>query len=451
MRKSLSEKLADLANPEPEDVDPEAIDDGEGFSQSDEDQEQARAHYVDVGRSQLRRTDPELDTVKYKGQRISRGKINGYQSLPDDPQSDAASESDNDALSLGMRPAQFASPGDSDRGDSGDNSPSIDDQVDSVNDTEGSDEEQMPIDNDEHSDRAEVKKILDSEHAAMASRLKEDQKDDISKGRTVQAQMAIWEDLLDIRITVQKILSATNAGRTSTDEDKEALRALIQEIQLLRQRLSGGSESIPKKRRLEELDESTEELDNALRQERESILTKWSRKVQLSSGQRVLQQQFKSLNQSAAQQVHTVLADMDRLIERTYVNRTSLKVNDEIPAESREIFDDTDFYRLLLRDLVERRMADSSIAQNIDFKVNKVHAKKHVDTKASKGRKLRYHVQEKIQGFDAPRHVFQWSDEQAEELFSNLFGKGISMDEAVPADKEQDEEPLVDEEFALFA
>lgn len=53
--------------------------------------------------------------------------------------------------------------------------------------------------------------------------------------------------------------------------------------------------------------------------------------------------------------------------------------------------------------------------------------KKAVDTKASKGRKLRYEVHEKLQNFMVPvipRGA--WHDEQIDELFSSLMGKGFS-------------------------
>lgn len=49
--------------------------------------------------------------------------------------------------------------------------------------------------------------------------------------------------------------------------------------------------------------------------------------------------------------------------------------------------------------------------------------KKKVDTKASKGRKLRYTVHEKIQNFMAPIPGEIWHEEQTDELFASLFGK----------------------------
>ena len=99
-----------------------------------------------------------------------------------------------------------------------------------------------------------------------------------------------------------------------------------------------------------------------------------------------------------------------------------------------ECFDDSDFYQQLLRDVVESRMLDlgespPSAVSHIDcdprdsLKINHRswaddatmtqlrHAtalargkkvKKVVDTRASKGRKIRYHVHEKVQNFMIP-------------------------------------------------
>lgn len=79
-------------------------------------------------------------------------------------------------------------------------------------------------------------------------------------------------------------------------------------------------------------------------------------------------------------------------------------------------------------------------------------AKKVVDTKASKGRKLRYakksgfelrlmdilllpyryHVHEKLQNFMVPIPNGTWGEQQTQELFSSLFGRRTA-----PAEEEE--------------
>ncbi len=46
-----------------------------------------------------------------------------------------------------------------------------------------------------------------------------------------------------------------------------------------------------------------------------------------------------------------------------------------------------------------------------------------VDQRASKGRKIRYSVQEKIQNYMAPEPRGSWHSEMSEELFAALFGQ----------------------------
>lgn len=53
--------------------------------------------------------------------------------------------------------------------------------------------------------------------------------------------------------------------------------------------------------------------------------------------------------------------------------------------------------------------------------------KKRVDTKASKGRKLRYTVHEKLQNFMAPEDRGTWGERQVDELFGGLLGRRVGL------------------------
>jgi len=66
--------------------------------------------------------------------------------------------------------------------------------------------------------------------------------------------------------------------------------------------------------------------------------------------------------------------------------------------------------------------------------------KKVVDTKASKGRKIRYHVHEKIQNFMVPIEMGTWHEEMTNELFKSLFGRNTTKEE----EKEEEEEEQLD-------
>jgi len=100
---------------------------------------------------------------------------------------------------------------------------------------------------------------------------------------------------------------------------------------------------------------------------------------------------------------------------------------DKAPEEGdAEIFDDTDFYQEMLRDVIDSKSGKDGLAAEA-WELNRAKkVKKIVDTKASKGRKLRYEVHEKIKNFMVPvpsRGI--WHEEQIDELFSSLLGKGF--------------------------
>ena len=63
-------------------------------------------------------------------------------------------------------------------------------------------------------------------------------------------------------------------------------------------------------------------------------------------------------------------------------------------------------------------------SQMRDFKVKKV-----VDTKASKGRKMRYTVHEKLQNFMAAEDRGGWGGRQRGELFASLLGRRVALGE----------------------
>jgi len=88
----------------------------------------------------------------------------------------------------------------------------------------------------------------------------------------------------------------------------------------------------------------------------------WSSKTLLAN--RLSQTKFKALNQSIVDQVERVMRDSDRLVQRTRQIRSQYTVlgkrkreDDDTGDNLRfdpEIFDDTDFYQILLQQLIEQ-------------------------------------------------------------------------------------------------
>ena len=87
-------------------------------------------------------------------------------------------------------------------------------------------------------------------------------------------------------------------------------------------------------------------------------------------------------------------------------------------------FTDTDFYLQLLRDVMVSKGLNGAASENESRTWLQLaeRSNKPTDTKASKGRRLRYELHHKLQQFMIPIPIISegWSDEQIDELFCSL-------------------------------
>jgi protein AATF/BFR2 len=93
---------------------------------------------------------------------------------------------------------------------------------------------------------------------------------------------------------------------------------------------------------------------------------------------------------SIVQLIDDTLADHDKLLARTRV-RKNARIGDPADANGEAVndeenFDDTDFYQQLLRDIIDARGNGANDWMAVQRQKK---AKKTVDTRASKGRKVR--------------------------------------------------------------
>ena len=164
---------------------------------------------------------------------------------------------------------------------------------------------------------------------------------------------------------------------------------------------------------------------------------------------------FGAFELSTLKQIQHILSDTPRLVRRTQYKRSSYKVlgetdvlkdeeTDEDSSDSEnkmnksqrkrtheeydcEIFDDDDFYHNLLRELIERKSGSDENQQDNWLQIQKLRARagrRKVDTRASKGRKIRYDIHAKLVNFMAPvinSLPGQISEEAKNELFNSLF------------------------------
>ena len=173
-------------------------------------------------------------------------------------------------------------------------------------------------------------------------------------------------------------------------------------------------------------------------------LAKWSAKVQAVAPNVLLPDNRGSfLRDGKRAQIGVVglvdellRADGAKLLDRTRKRRDGrARIGQTRLAEEREaaeeeldgeVFDDADYYQQLLRDVIAARGggdAQGEAQWQIEQRERKAKRKKTVDTKASKGRKLRYEVHAKLQNFMVPVPVVggDWHEEQIDGLFSSLL------------------------------
>ncbi|XP_072796389.1 protein AATF isoform X2 [Vicugna pacos] len=312
--------------------------------------------------------------------------------------------------------------------------------------------------------------------------------EEVEKGRAVKNQIALWDQLLEGRIKLQKALLTTNQlpqpdvfpifkdkggpeFASALKNSHKAVKALLRSLVDLQEELlfqypdtrylvegtkprADSEEEIPSedeelveekkqqqrrapaKRKLE-----TEDYPSFMAKRfadftvyRNRTLQKWHDKTKLASGK--LGKGFGAFERSILTQIDHILMDKERLLRRTQTKRSVYRVlgkpepaaqpvPENLPGQpeilpqapanahlkdlDEEIFDDDDFYHQLLRELIERKTSsldpNDQVAMGRQWlAIQKLRSKIHkkVDRKASKGRKLRFHVLSKLLSFMAP-------------------------------------------------
>ncbi|CCE62827.1 hypothetical protein TPHA_0D01880 [Tetrapisispora phaffii CBS 4417] len=528
MGKSLSEQILDIANkPINEDIDIENEDvafrnEGDSDSQvsdvEDEESETVKGtgHYVSVGKSKLRNEVKDVVTdAKYTGQKGSRADL--YSDGNDDDADE--NEGESDAMSFVTDSEDQEVSADDDEEEENDNEEA---------EEEEDEDQELKRERLTRLVNQETKKAISGlsqgtkrDAAKGLSILKQNRVFESTIDVRIKLQKALssanllpltrdsWDVYLANDNKTIKLLEKTNKKLNKVFNKLVSFRT---EFQLNDHITTEESDNTDKKRSYTDLVEETDRLDNSLKEYRDAVLNKWSIKIASASGNTALNAtKFQNINQSADIQVNNQLADLPRLIKRTCLNRRNTQPlnfnedlnsgklshiknssvenaeddgedNIDIPSnydprrknntkldtsENPYIFDDEDFYRVLLNDLVDKKISNAQNLQSNGANIaitsrsnNKL--KKNIDTKASKGRKLNYSVQESIANYEAPANDgYKWSDEHIDEFFAGLFGQKINFEENENEDNnkedsenhEQDEqvlEAIKNDEIQIF-
>ncbi|RSM06640.1 Protein BFR2 [Fusarium ambrosium] len=334
---------------------------------------------------------------------------------------------------------------------------------DSDDESEEDDEDEEASDDEEESDDDDKEKKAKSAKPVMAAF---SNRTDVNKGLAIREQRKIYDGLLNLRIRLQKALIAANTFASIEDSPEpesepyeaaeEAAIKLLNTISSLKDNF-GSSRAGGKRKRELDASMTTQEIWEQMQAEeeravkvREAGLDKWSRKVQSVDVTRG--DALKSRKETLVTALQEQLLNPDnRLAKRSRVPRSCA------PAQAAKgvtqddgIYDDADFYQVLLKELVDQRTVDGSSASAgavptvMLTAAKEVKTRKNVDRKASKGRKMRFTVHEKLQNFMAPEDRRAWEQEAIDRFFGTLFGRKMELNE----DESDDDDMEVDAEEA---
>ncbi|XP_011870213.1 PREDICTED: protein AATF-like [Vollenhovia emeryi] len=180
---------------------------------------------------------------------------------------------------------------------------------------------------------------------------------------------------------------------------------------------------------------------NSYKEYRDSVLKKWNDKTRIATGSL-----SKGSGQTTLKQIEFAMSNISKLRKRTQLKRSEYNIvgksllNEDsdgrkIQEYDVEIFDDDDFYHQLLRDLIEYKSSDVTdpiqlSKQWIQLQNMRKKIKRKIDTRTTKGRKVRYNVHTKLVNFMAPITVYDtWTDNAKNELYNSLFGKVKQLEE----------------------
>lgn len=359
----------------------------------------------------------------------------------------------------------------------------IDREAEESSDDEGSDEGSEDEEEDQDvkmggtepkNDRPTLLGMFRGGEKSQIANISNAAKEEAEKGVSVRKQRRTYDSLLSLRIRLQKGLIATNSINEATgadDADKQPYEAAEEAAIKLWNAIDGFRASLlpaPKagdKRKREadtttpndELWEEMQATEEHAVAKRNKVLEKWSTTVKKSTTTMNTRQLGAAKgSQSLVSVLEDHMLNSDHLVKRTQVPRSCapLQAAKKV-SEDPSIYDDADFYQMLLKELVDQRTNDSGTTGNDNVPtvrwtaLKEAKTRKQVDRRASKGRKLRFTVHEKLQNFMAPEDRRTWEDEAIDRLFGTLFGQRMHLKEDV-SDEEDDDLVAEEEGLKLF-
>jgi protein AATF/BFR2 len=372
----------------------------------------------------------------------------------------------------GMGSADGSENDDEDDGFGSDSEPTSDDG-DEDEDDEASQLRQMM--SQTGPDKAATVRNLLKDTKSIVTTLAAAAQSDAAKGDAIKKQRKTFDSLLNGRIRLQKAMISSNsmaadaykeeaAPEDSVEAAETAALALLNNLTDLRATLDEARTGQKRKRTPFTPSTSNSTIWDSIRASeyasskyRKATLEKWSAKTRGATATPNTGRLNAQVQQTLTDVLDSQLTNSTHLVARTRTPRSCAPLQSATSRSTdANIYDDADFYGLLLKELLEQRSADLSASGTAEFVVQapwqvarEAKTKKVVDTKASKGRRLRYTVHEKLQNFMAPEDRGLWGERQRDELFSSLFGQRLGLGEHDEVESEQEDDAVDAEEQGL--
>lgn len=269
----------------------------------------------------------------------------------------------------------------------------------------------------EEDDDVEELDDLEEEDKKFSEKVKENTQGDIDRAEAVKVQQKIYENLLFQRILCQKAITKSNKLESNTEEAKDLETALENNIKsLIEAQASILNEEAP----------SSEDLFSAAEEQFTQFtlpycqdqIDRWNSKTQVQA----------QINKGKKAKAQTSAPTHERDEEE----------------ESKQVYDDNLFYSAMLKEFVsqnETAEVDQETANTLNQREKnavtktKNAKKREYERGASKSRKIKYSVHEKLVNFIEPEGV-QGLLEQRGDILRNMFG----VMKPVEADEDDDEE-----------
>ncbi|KQK02801.1 putative uncharacterized protein DDB_G0270496 [Brachypodium distachyon] len=322
------------------------------------------------------------------------------------------------------------------------------------------DDEEEEEDDDDDGEMGELEqeyRTLQANQQNILQTLKQHKDEDASRGLAVKNQKVLWDKSLEMRFLLQKAFSTSNklpkdpmksmfcssdqeieqAYVDLLDSSKQTLGCMLelQEALLERNQAAKGlNDVLPDSNGENDEWLEVQKLQTRITPFRNTEIDKWQRKTQVTTGAAALKGKLHAFNQNISDQVAGYMRDPSRMINRMYLRKSDVGVFGERAADpgtteegknvdgDPELIDDSEFYHQLLKEFLESCDAGGSETAFYALRKKQHKKRKLVDRRASKSRKIRYTVHEKIANFMAP--VPMSVPPMATKLFENLFGTG---------------------------